>query len=231
MSRNDGVQTTSGGIFTLGNPLSEYANITDQPILPIVNTTTGRQHWTVMIDSIIFNNDTIPMNLWTPRSSLFDQPNTVLGLPCTAMTELAFVIGGITYPVDPLDLVAPFGWFTNETVACGGTFVSVDNGDASPTMVLGQTFLRNAYALYSLNPTGNSNKNTTLPFVQLLSVTDAKEAAANYTAQNNARLEAYAAAHGFKYVAQSSAQESPRAQIRGWILLIGVMTFVHLIGL
>ncbi|EED81151.1 predicted protein [Postia placenta Mad-698-R] len=231
MSRNDGVQTTSGGIFTLGNPLPEYANITDQPILPIVNTTTGRQHWTVMVDSIIFNNDTIPMNPWISRSSPFDQPNTALGLPCTAMTELAFVIGGITYPVDPLDLVAPFGWFTNGTVACGGTFVTVDNGDTSPTMVLGQTFLRNTYALYNLNPTGNGNKNTTLPFVQLLSVTDAKEAAENYNAQNNARLEAYAAAHGFKYVAQSSSQESQIKQIRGWMLLVGFMTFVHLIGL
>ncbi|OSX61352.1 hypothetical protein POSPLADRAFT_1047565 [Postia placenta MAD-698-R-SB12] len=221
MSRNDGVQTTSGGIFTLGNPLPEYANITDQPILPIVNTTTGRQHWTVMIDSIIFNNDTIPMNFSAVLdSSIF-----------TSMTELAFVIGGITYPVDPLDLVAPFGWFTNGTVACGGTFVTVDNGDTSPTMVLGQTFLRNAYALYNLNPTGNGNKNTTLPFVQLLSVTDAEEAAANYTAQNNARLEAYAAAHGFKYVAQSSSQESQIKQIRRWMLLVGFMTFVHLISL
>lgn len=44
-----------------GNPLSEYAKITDQPILSIVNTTTGRQHWTVMIDSIILNNGTLKM--------------------------------------------------------------------------------------------------------------------------------------------------------------------------
>lgn len=60
MSRNDGEHTTSGGTFTLGNPLSKYANITDQPILPIMNTTTGRQHWTVMIDSIILNNVFLP---------------------------------------------------------------------------------------------------------------------------------------------------------------------------
>ncbi|EED81714.1 predicted protein [Postia placenta Mad-698-R] len=201
MSRNDGEHTTSGGTFTLGNPLSKYANITDQPILPIMNTTTGRQHWTVMIDSIILNN-------------------------------ACFTHKGVAYPVNPLDVVTPIGWHKDGTVVCHGAFVTLGEPDPSgPTVVLGQTFLRNAYALYNLNPTGNSNKNTTLPFVQLLSVTDAKEAAANYTAQNNARLEAFATAHGFKYVAQLSAQESQRAQIRGCILLVGITTFVHLIGL
>ncbi|KAF9814216.1 hypothetical protein IEO21_05227 [Rhodonia placenta] len=205
MSRNDGEHTTSGGTFTLqltsstGNPLSEYAKITDQPILSIVNTTTGRQHWTVMIDSIILNNGTLKMNTLSPSPG---SPNIMPIVPCTAMIEVAFVIGGVAYPVNPLDVVTPIGWHKDGTVVCHGAFVTLGEPDPSgPTVVLGQTFLRNAYALYNLNPTGNSNKNMTLPFVQLLS--------------------AFATAHGFKYVAQSSAQESQRAQIRGCILLVG----------
>ncbi|EED81152.1 predicted protein [Postia placenta Mad-698-R] len=209
MSRNDGVQTTSGGAFTLaetsstGNPLSEYANVTDQPILPIVNTTTGRQNWTVMIDSIIFNNATLEVNALSIPPG---QPTIAPYVPCTAMIEVAFVIGGIAYPVNPLDLVTPVGWASNGTIICNGAFVALGETDsAGPLIVLGQSFLRNAYALYNLNPTGNSNKNTTLPFVQLLS--------------------AYAAAYGFKYVAQSSAQGLQKASVPGWILLVGASVF------
>ncbi|EED81739.1 predicted protein [Postia placenta Mad-698-R] len=206
-----------------GNPLPEYANVTDQPILPIVNTTEGRQNWTVMIDSIIFNNATLEVNALSIPPG---QPTIAPYVPCTAMIEVAFVIGGIAYAVNPLDLVTPVGWASNGTNIHNGAFMALGESDsAGPLIVLGQSFLRNAYALYNLNPTGNSNKNTTLPFVQLLSVTDAKEAAANSTAQNNARLEAYTAAYGFKYVAQSSAQGLQKASVPGWILLVGASVF------
>lgn len=114
MSRNDGEHTTSGGTFTLGNPLSKYANITDQPILPIMNTTTGRQHWTVMIDSIILNNGTLKVNLpavldsgvfsaavtqemysgiYSALPPSLGSPKIMPIVPCTAMIEVAFVIG------------------------------------------------------------------------------------------------------------------------------------------
>ncbi|KAF9814222.1 hypothetical protein IEO21_05233 [Rhodonia placenta] len=176
-----------------------------------------------MVDSIIVNNATLDLNVLSVTASA---PNIMLNVPCTTMIEMAFVIGGVAYPVNPLDVVTPVGGYSNGSVACNGTFVTLGEPDSSgPLMVLGQSFLRNVYALHNLNPTGNSDKNTALPFVQLLSVTDAKEAAANFTAQNNARLEAYAAAHGLKYVAQSSAQGLQNNPVRGWMLLVGTFKF------
>lgn len=73
-------------------------------------------------------------------------------VPCTAMIEVAFVIGyvvvtspaldvdmltacfthkGVAYPVNPLDVVTPIGWHKDGTVVCHGAFVTLGEPDVS----------------------------------------------------------------------------------------------------
>ncbi|OSX61309.1 hypothetical protein POSPLADRAFT_1047533 [Postia placenta MAD-698-R-SB12] len=218
MTRNDGEVRSSGGIFTLGDPISEHASVTSQPVLPIVNTTLGRYYWTVYLDGIKVNgnwpNGTVftavldsgtPTTFISPELVEFiygaDAEITSDGLAalvsCETMLNVSFVIGGVEYPVNPLDSVIPTGHYYNNTVACTGAFQRAQGPPWDGNMLLlGDTFLRNVYALYNLN-LRQSDGNTTLPFVQLLSVTDANLAASQFPEQNLARLESFAQVYGY----------------------------------
>lgn len=87
MSRNDGTEDSSGGVFTIGEsqsyrfsftsfehcslcagePLPQYTNVTAQPVLPIVNTTDGRQHWTLPLDGMKVNGKWYNTRCGLPR--------------------------------------------------------------------------------------------------------------------------------------------------------------------
>ncbi|KAF9814225.1 hypothetical protein IEO21_05236 [Rhodonia placenta] len=164
MSRNDGTEDSSGGVFTIGEPLPQYTNVTAQPVLPIVNTTDGRQHWTLPLDGMKVNGK------W-------------------------YNTRGVEFPVNPLDTVVPSGRYQNGSVGCAGAFVRSQSAPGNGIdLLLGDTFLRNVYALYNLNWWGKDG-NTTLPYVQLLSMTNAEEAAAQFSSQNTARLNAFSNAY------------------------------------
>lgn len=216
MSRNDGTEDSSGGVFTIGEPLPQYTNVTAQPVLPIVNTTDGRQHWTLPLDGMKVNgkwyntslsgqhNLTAVLDTGTPLTSidsalvediygaytsLIDDGLASL-VSCDTMINVSFVFGGVEFPVNPLDTVIPSGRYQNGSVGCVGAFVRSQSAPGNGNLLLGDTFLRNVYALYNLNWWGKDG-NTTLPYVQLLSMTNAEEAAAQFSSQNTARLNAF----------------------------------------
>ncbi|EED81733.1 predicted protein [Postia placenta Mad-698-R] len=246
MTRNDGEVRSSGGVFTMGDPISEYAGITSQPVLPIVNTTLGRYYWTVYLDGIKVNGNwpngtvfTAVLDSGTPTTSISpelvefiygaDAEITSDGLAalvsCETMLNVSFVIGGVEYPVNPLDSVIPTGHYYNNTVACTGAFQRAQGPPWDGNMLLlGDTFLRNVYALYNLN-LRQSDGNTTLPFVQLLSVTDANLAACQFPEQNLARLESFAQAYGYTV----PLPPDPLAPILRNSAIIIVMSIVALI--
>lgn len=251
MTRNDGEVRSSGGVFTMGDPISEYAGITSQPVLPIVNTTLGRYYWTVYLDGIKVNGNwhnsstvngtrlTAVLDSGTPTTSISpelvefiygaDAEITSNGLAavvsCETMLNVSFVIGGVEYPVNPLDSVIPTGHYYNNTVACTGGFQRAQGAPWNESMLLlGDTFLRNVYALYNLN-LRQSDGNTTLPFVQLLSVTDANLAASQFPEQNLARLESFAQAYGYTV----PLPPDPLAPILRNSAIIIVMSIVALI--
>jgi len=91
--------------------------------------------------------------------------------PCDVEINVTFSIGGIDYPIHPLD--TSLEWSENGTDFCVGSFqprvVKSDNYD----LILGMSFLRNAYMLVNFGDfiDGKENK-VANPYVQLLPTTD-----------------------------------------------------------
>ncbi|KAI0948213.1 hypothetical protein AcW1_009788 [Taiwanofungus camphoratus] len=213
MSRNDGTQETEGGVFTIGNPDPQLADISNEPQLPIIDA----DHWTVHFDAIIINgqrfnqsaggssNLTAILDTGTP-TALID-PNfvdiiygsnaqtTLQGLasivPCDAQYNISFMFGGIELPINPIDAAMPYALDDDGNLVCVGAFYRLAGwpGGATGTFLLGDTFLRNVYSLYNFNHWQKSGDEP--PFVQLLSVTDANKAAGQFSSSNAARLKAF----------------------------------------
>jgi len=96
-------------------------------------------------------------------------------LPCDQILNATFTIGGVKYPIHPLDLSLKFNG------KCYGAFQpsTVTFADASSQfdMILGMAFLRNTYTLIDYGDFVDANATEkTPPFVQLLSLTDETDA-------------------------------------------------------
>ncbi|KAI9436228.1 acid protease [Lactarius indigo] len=108
-------------------------------------------------------------------------------LPCNAEVNLTFKIGGQAYPIHPLDTNSDDAWTNPDGHTCLGAFQpSSSNASGSYDVILGTSFLRNAYLLVNFGDFVDSSVNTTAdPYVQLLSITDPTSAHADFT---NVRL-------------------------------------------
>ncbi|KIY63915.1 acid protease [Cylindrobasidium torrendii FP15055 ss-10] len=116
-------------------------------------------------------------------------------VPCTHEVNVTFKLGGVEYPIHPMDVAmdpAPFGLnnLTNEAgdASCIGMFqpMVLDLG-ASPTfdIILGMPFLRNTYTLFDYGDFIDDEANQGDPYIQLLSITDPAEAHVDFV---NVRL-------------------------------------------
>ncbi|KAI0261787.1 aspartic peptidase domain-containing protein [Gloeopeniophorella convolvens] len=109
-------------------------------------------------------------------------------IPCRAEVNLSIAIGGQAYPVHPLDTNSDDAATDGDgNKVCVGTFQPISSG-ASPNfdIILGMSFLRNAYLLIDFGDLVDGSANTTAdPFVQLLSITDPALAHADFV---NVRL-------------------------------------------
>ncbi|KAM6491445.1 Aspartic peptidase domain containing protein [Amanita muscaria] len=114
-------------------------------------------------------------------------------LPCNATIDVEFSFGGQNFSVHPLDLSTPTQLMVQKKnyTACLGSFVAVDVSSSSAyDYLLGDPFLRNTYTVYNF---GNSQKTTprpnlSEPYMQLLSLTNALEAAAETVAARQKTL-------------------------------------------
>lgn len=96
-------------------------------------------------------------------------------LPCDQPLNASFTIGGVHYPIHPLDLSLNFNG------KCYGSFQpsTITFADASSQfdMILGMAFLRNTYTLIDFGDFVDANATEKEPpFIQLLSVTDETDA-------------------------------------------------------
>ncbi|KZT69104.1 acid protease [Daedalea quercina L-15889] len=218
MSRNDGDIVSSGGNFTIGDPVPEYAGIQDTPILPVgSDNEVLAQHWAVHVDAIVINgqwyntssggaeNLTAILDTGTPTAYIDTRFVDIMyganaqhvetdfsAAPCDAQINVTLVFGGVEFPINPIDVIQPINVENNGTVVCDGAFARLD-GFPDGTFLLGDTFLRNAYTLYNLN-IGNSSQAEIGPYVQMLSMTNAEQAAADFASLNKQRLQAFAEA-------------------------------------
>ncbi|KAI9453906.1 acid protease [Lactarius psammicola] len=103
-------------------------------------------------------------------------------IPCDAEVNLTFKIGGQMYPIHPLDTNSDDAWTTPDGHLCLGAFQpSSSSASGSYDMILGTSFLRNAYLLINFGDFVDGSVNTTAdPYVQLLSITDPASAHADF---------------------------------------------------
>ncbi|KAF8608452.1 acid protease, partial [Ceratobasidium sp. AG-I] len=108
-------------------------------------------------------------------------------VPCTAEANLEFTIGNQTVVVHPLDLTK-LGVYDDvlgdgrNVTACMSTYEPGESEGGSLDIILGDAFLRNIYALYNYGDFVQTQSGLSVgtPFIQILPLTDAQKASAEY---------------------------------------------------
>jgi len=100
--------------------------------------------------------------------------------PCEQELNISISVGGVKYPVHPLDTSSKDLGFTdaNGQFVCVGTFQPITSAFSLAgqfDLILGMAFLRNAYTLMNFGNFVDGGFNST-PYVQLLSTTDPAQA-------------------------------------------------------
>ncbi|KAL4258061.1 peptidase A1 family protein [Pleurotus pulmonarius] len=105
-------------------------------------------------------------------------------IPCNQSTEVSFSIGGRDFPVHPVDLTLINTHLVNGTnmTYCTNTYQSINFGHGEYDMILGDAFLKNAYASFDYGSFDDQGHLTEQPFIQLLPTTDFKEAWVEFNA-------------------------------------------------
>ncbi|KAH8103963.1 aspartic peptidase domain-containing protein [Cristinia sonorae] len=112
----------------------------------------------------------------------FNNATKLYEVPCTSTTELVFTFGGVDFPVDPLDITVVKLNDKNETV-CNNAFRSISLPPGAPAaldMILGVSFLKNAYTSFDFGDWTPDNTTAGVPFVQMLPTTNLKKAAETF---------------------------------------------------
>ncbi|KAJ3988032.1 aspartic peptidase domain-containing protein [Lentinula detonsa] len=116
-------------------------------------------------------------------------------VPCDLEVNLTFKIGGVRYPIHPLDATLDPAILNISDVknsagtdSCIGLFqpVSFDTGsDPTYDIILGMSFLRNVYALFNYGDfiTDNNASARGDPYIQMLSTTDLADAHSDFVNQ------------------------------------------------
>ncbi|KAF8443005.1 aspartic peptidase domain-containing protein [Boletus edulis BED1] len=112
-------------------------------------------------------------------------------LDCDQEINATFLFGGVEFPIHPLDLNLDIGAEDDKgNPQCVGGFqgISFDVAQANANttvydMILGMSFLRNAYMLVNFGNMLNTttNPSTSTAYIQLLSITNATRAAQDFT--------------------------------------------------
>ncbi|KAF7359770.1 Six-hairpin glycosidase [Mycena venus] len=130
--------------------------------------------------AVLAKNSSIPVRTWR-------KDEDVWVVPCNASVELTLDFGSNSYPVHPLDLTTMYTVTKDgvERTICTNTITnggSIGGNPKGKDLLFGDPFLRNVYTVYSF---GNS---TTPPFAQFLPLTNASEAAKDFTSIRNKLL-------------------------------------------
>ncbi|KAG9128063.1 hypothetical protein FRC07_005650 [Ceratobasidium sp. 392] len=121
--------------------------------------------------------------------SVYSKKYGVWFIPCMWEGSVSLTIGATKLPVHPLDLSRPIVWDysgKNETY-CINTFAPLGDAPTPFDFVLGDSFLRNVYAIYDFgdfDTSGNMGK----PYVKLLPLTDPTAASAGFKKNRAATL-------------------------------------------
>ncbi|KDN45156.1 hypothetical protein RSAG8_05071, partial [Rhizoctonia solani AG-8 WAC10335] len=110
-------------------------------------------------------------------------------VPCMGEAVVKFTIGGVTVPIHPLDLTNPGVYLVdgkNQTF-CINAFQPLTIDNLPFDFLLGDSFLRNVYAVYDFGDFDASGK-MGKPYVKLLPLTDPEIASASFKKNRAATL-------------------------------------------
>lgn len=196
-------------------------------------------------------------------SAEYDETSEIWTLPCDVELNITFKFGGVDFPIHPLDTVSndiPTKDSAGNTVCIGAVSPSSlppsfprshnNNPQYQPItsafsllgeydMILGMSFLRNAYALIDFgNFVTTSSNDQTDPFVQLLPLTHPPTAHSDFvqlrlsgsdTTSTQTLLPASQESHSPESTSEKK-QQAEGAVLRNWpYILVGCLAF--LIGL
>ncbi|THV03007.1 acid protease [Dendrothele bispora CBS 962.96] len=117
------------------------------------------------------------------KGAVYDSKNEWWTVPCDQMLNISFNFGGINYPIHPLDTVDDNFNIrdANGTHVCIGSFQPITSAFSilgNYDMIMGMSFLRNAYTLMSFNSWASGSKDD--PYVQLLPTTSLSAAHSDF---------------------------------------------------
>jgi len=114
------------------------------------------------------------------QGAVYDTRNEYWTVPCGQYLNISFGFGGLRYPIHPLDTVDDnFGQVdANGNHICVGAFQPITSAFSllgNYDMIMGMSFLRNAYTLLDFGDWIN-DQSTDTPFIQLSSITNSVQA-------------------------------------------------------
>ncbi|EJU02738.1 acid protease [Dacryopinax primogenitus] len=146
------------------------------------------------------------------QGASFDTQHEWWTVPCNQYLNISVVMGGVTFPVHPLDTISSdFGLKDiNGNTVCLGTFQPITTAFSVTNefdMILGDAFLRNSYTLLNYGDfiSNGTTSNTADPYMQLLSITDPVKAMNEFI---GARLQTYGPIN-YSLLPASQQQHSP----------------------
>ncbi|KDQ58028.1 hypothetical protein JAAARDRAFT_193505 [Jaapia argillacea MUCL 33604] len=175
--------TTLDGIIVNGktyNGNSKFNNtfVSAGQTITMLDTGTGGALLPRFYADAIFND--LP-------GAVFNESRSTYIVPCDTKLNVSFVFGKDEYPLNPMDIFNVVDVSDSGELTCAGAFGVEDLSDVD--IVLGDTFLRNVYALFDFGRWATSG--TGDPFVQLLSVTNQAQAWNDFDSANTVRLNSY----------------------------------------
>ncbi|KAH9989722.1 acid protease [Russula compacta] len=162
-------------------------------------------------------------------------------VPCTQNLSLAFILGGVTVPMHPLDIVSNDLSTPNSNGLCIGAFQPISTAFSMLghyDMILGMNALRNFYTVFDYgNFIEDTSNDRSDPYVQVLSLTNTTTALADFVkvrlngqdttgSSSNTLLPASQESHS-PISASEKKQHIEGAIARNWpYIFIGCLAFV-----
>ncbi|PIL33898.1 hypothetical protein GSI_03604 [Ganoderma sinense ZZ0214-1] len=186
--RIDGNRFAFNKSIVSGAPAGKVLAILDSGFsFPPLPTAAANAIYSKISGAVLYNTSVDGLNGWI--------------VPCDfSPVNLSFILGGMEYPVHPLDLFMPFpvpiidnGTEKNVTV-CAATYRATPPDLAQLNafdLILGDAFLRSVYASFDYNDYTPTNNTGGSPFVQMLSTVDVRS--------TKAQLDAYVSALRVQY--------------------------------
>ncbi|KAJ7673535.1 aspartic peptidase domain-containing protein [Mycena rosella] len=180
------------------------------------------------------------------QGAVYDTTNEWWTVPCGQMLNLTFSFGGVAFPIHPLDAVDDNFKILdkNGNHICIGAFQPITSAFSlfgNFDMIMGMTFLRNAYTLMDFGDWAESaSSDRGDPYIQLLPLTNPADAHAAFVKQRLAGVDTTGASQ-YTLLPADQQQHSPvseaekKAKYEEMILsrwpyiLVGCLVFVALV--